>query len=95
MYLLVNVVPNAGVCVVPKAVVAGFAKVLPKGADVFPKPVVWPNPVFVVGCPNIGLAWPKRLVVWVAVGVENENPVDWGAPKPVAGWAGFPKSEVF
>lgn len=89
-------VPKAGVCVVPNAEVAGFAKVLPNGvAVVVPNPTVCPNPVLVVVWPNSGLVWPKRLVVWVEAGVEKENPVDWGVPKPVVGCAGFPKSELF
>lgn len=88
--------PKLDVCVVPKAGVAGLAKVLPKGdAVVFPKPVVWPNPVLVVGWPKRGLLWPKSVVVCVEAGVENANPVDWGCPNPAVGWAGFPKSEVF
>lgn len=83
-----------GVCIVPNPVAAGFVKVLPKGVAVaVPKPVVCPNPVLVVDWPKSGLLWPKRLVVWVEVGVEKEKPVDC-VPKPVVGWAGFPNNEV-
>lgn len=88
--------PNAGVCVVPNAEVAGFANVLPNGVVVVvPNPTDCPNPVLVAVWPKSGLVCPKRLVVWVEAGVEKENPVDWVVPKPVVGCAGFPKSELF
>lgn len=81
---------------VPNPEVAGFAKLLPKGVVVVvPNPPVCPNPGLVVGWPNSGFVWPKRLVVWVEAGVEKEKPVDWDVPKPVAGCAGFPKRELF
>lgn len=93
-FIFVNV-PNPCVCVVPKAEVAGFAKVVPNGAGLAaPKPVVCPNPVLVFGCPKSGFVWPKRLVVCVDVGVEKENPADGVAPKPVVDCVGFPKSEL-
>lgn len=55
-YLLVNVVPNAGVCAVPKVGWTGFANVLlPKGVlVVVPNPTVCPNPVLAAGWPKSG-----------------------------------------
>lgn len=90
-----RVLPKVGVWVEPNAGVAAFANVLPKGAaPVVPNPVVCPNPVVPVGWPKSGLLWPNRLEFWEEAGVEKEKPVDWGVPKVVVDWAGFPKSEV-